>query len=83
MKSFMAGLALGVGLGMAFAPDSGKSTRSKLRQKADDVSRELLPQQPEGSEEDKEGVQRSSRPVPKTTRSRRRKLQNTRSERIK
>jgi hypothetical protein len=67
MKSFIAGLALGVGLGVAFAPEPGRSTRSKLRQKANDVAQDFLPQQPQGSENLDELLRQSSPVIRGTT----------------
>ena len=59
MKSFIAGLAIGAGLGIALAPEQGKSTRSKLRRKVEEVAKELSPEQPHRSENSEEGVQQS------------------------
>jgi len=38
MKSFLAGLGLGIGLGVLFAPMSGDETRSNLRGRANDLA---------------------------------------------
>jgi gas vesicle protein len=38
MKSFLAGLGIGVGLGILFAPMSGEDTRSNLTQRAGDLA---------------------------------------------
>jgi len=38
MKSFLAGLGIGVGLGILFAPMSGEDTRSNLTQRASDLA---------------------------------------------
>ena len=38
MKSFLAGLGIGVGLGILFAPMSGEETRSNLSQRAGDLA---------------------------------------------
>jgi len=46
MKGFIAGLAIGMGLGIVFAPEPGKSTRSKLKRKVDDVAQDISSEQP-------------------------------------
>ena len=38
MKSFLAGLGIGVGLGILFAPMSGEDARSNLQQRASDLA---------------------------------------------
>lgn len=38
MKSFLAGLGIGVGLGILFAPVSGEETRNNLSQRAGDLA---------------------------------------------
>lgn len=38
MKSFLAGLGIGLGLGILFAPMSGEETRSNLSQRASDLA---------------------------------------------
>lgn len=38
MKSFLAGLGIGIGLGIIFAPMSGEETRSNLQQRANDLA---------------------------------------------
>jgi gas vesicle protein len=38
MKSFLAGLGIGVGLGMLLAPMSGEETRNNLRERANDLA---------------------------------------------
>lgn len=38
MKSFLAGLGIGVGLGILFAPMSGEETRENLSQRAGDLA---------------------------------------------
>jgi gas vesicle protein len=38
MKSFLAGLGIGIGLGILFAPMSGEETRSNLQQRAGDLA---------------------------------------------
>lgn len=38
MKSFLAGLGIGIGLGILFAPMSGEETRSNLSQRASDLA---------------------------------------------
>jgi len=38
MKSFLAGLGIGVGLGILFAPMSGEDARSNLTQRASDLA---------------------------------------------
>ena len=38
MKSFWAGLGIGIGLGILFAPMSGEETRNNLTQRASDLA---------------------------------------------
>ena len=38
MKSFLAGLGIGLGLGILFAPMSGEETRNNLSQRASDLA---------------------------------------------
>ena len=38
MKSFLAGLGIGIGLGILFAPMSGEETRENLTQRANDLA---------------------------------------------
>ncbi|HZD92975.1 MAG TPA: YtxH domain-containing protein [Candidatus Sulfotelmatobacter sp.] len=38
MKPFLAGLGIGLGLGILFAPMSGEETRSNLGQRANDLA---------------------------------------------
>ncbi|MGZ4829943.1 MAG: YtxH domain-containing protein [Candidatus Angelobacter sp.] len=38
MKSFLAGLGIGIGLGILFAPMSGEETRENLSQRASDLA---------------------------------------------
>ena len=38
MKSFLAGLGIGIGLGILFAPLSGEDTRNNLTQRAGDLA---------------------------------------------
>jgi gas vesicle protein len=38
MKSFLAGLGIGLGLGILFAPMSGEETRNNLTQRANDLA---------------------------------------------
>jgi gas vesicle protein len=38
MKAFLAGLGIGVGLGILFAPMSGEETRNNLTQRATDLN---------------------------------------------
>lgn len=38
MKSFLAGLGIGLGVGLLFAPMSGEETRSNIRQRANDLA---------------------------------------------
>jgi len=47
MKSFLAGLGIGIGLGILFAPMSGEETRTNLQQRAGDLkdsARDLVDQ---------------------------------------
>lgn len=47
MKSFLAGLGIGIGLGIIFAPMSGEETRNNLQQRAGDLkdsARDLVEQ---------------------------------------
>jgi gas vesicle protein len=38
MKPFLAGLGIGIGLGILFAPMSGEETRNNLSQRASDLA---------------------------------------------
>jgi gas vesicle protein len=38
MKSFLAGLGIGIGLGILFAPMSGEETRNNLQNRAGDLA---------------------------------------------
>jgi gas vesicle protein len=38
MKSFFAGLGIGIGLGILFAPLSGEETRNNLQRRAEDLA---------------------------------------------
>jgi gas vesicle protein len=38
MKSFLAGMGIGIGLGILFAPMSGEETRENLSQRANDLA---------------------------------------------
>jgi gas vesicle protein len=38
MKSFLAGLGIGIGLGILFAPMSGEETRNNITQRANDFA---------------------------------------------
>ncbi|HLW55697.1 MAG TPA: YtxH domain-containing protein [Candidatus Angelobacter sp.] len=38
MKSFLAGLGIGVGLGLIFAPLSGEETRDRIQRRAEDLA---------------------------------------------
>ncbi len=38
MRSFLAGLGLGIGLGVLFAPKSGEQTRSDLQSRANELA---------------------------------------------
>ena len=38
MKSFLAGLGIGIGLGVLFAPMSGEDTRDNISQRAGDLA---------------------------------------------
>ena len=42
--ALLAGLAIGAGLGILFAPDSGKNTRDKIKSGVDDYSDDLKAQ---------------------------------------
>jgi len=42
MKSFLAGLGIGIGLGIIFAPMSGEETRNNLQQRAGDLKDSAL-----------------------------------------
>jgi hypothetical protein len=55
MKSFFVGLALGIGLGVLFAPMSGEQTRHNLSDRAGDLASSAR----EGVEQGRERVQRA------------------------
>ena len=38
MKSFLAGLGIGIGLGVLFAPTSGEETRRNISERANDLA---------------------------------------------
>lgn len=38
MKSFLAGLGIGVGLGLIFAPLTGEETRDRIQRRAEDLA---------------------------------------------
>jgi gas vesicle protein len=56
MKSFLAGLGLGIGLGVLFAPMSGEETRNNIAQRANDVADQARESFEQGRERVRSGI---------------------------
>ena len=57
MKSFLAGLGIGLGLGMLFAPMSGAETRNNLRDRANDLADQARDAFEQGRDRVRSGIQ--------------------------
>ena len=57
MKSFLAGLGIGVGLGMLFAPMSGEETRNNLKERANDLADQARDAMQQGKDRVRSGLQ--------------------------
>jgi gas vesicle protein len=57
MKGFLAGLGIGLGLGILFAPMSGEETRSNIRDRASDLADQAREAVDEGRERVTRGIQ--------------------------
>lgn len=57
MKSFLAGIGIGFGLGILFAPMSGKETRNNLTERAGDFADQARDVVEQGREKVKSGLQ--------------------------
>jgi gas vesicle protein len=57
MKSFLAGLGIGLGVGLLFAPMSGEETRSNIRQRANDLADQAKGVVDEGRSRINRGIQ--------------------------
>jgi gas vesicle protein len=56
MKSFLFGLGLGVGLGVLFAPMSGRETRENLAERANDLASSAKESFEQGRERVRSGI---------------------------
>lgn len=56
MRSLLAGLGIGIGLGILFAPMSGRETRDNLRERANDLADQAMGAVEEGRERFKSGL---------------------------
>jgi gas vesicle protein len=57
MKGFLAGLGIGMGLGILFAPMSGEETRSNIKDRASDLADQARDAMDQGRDRVTRGIQ--------------------------
>jgi gas vesicle protein len=58
MKGFFAGLGIGLGLGILFAPMSGEETRGNIRDRANDLADQARDAMDQGRDRVNRGIQK-------------------------